>query len=232
MSLSIDKVRCDSDSAAEIVETILIDNPSTLACFTCSFQAEDVVVLDLLRKRRPNIPVLFLETGYHFPETYEFRDKLARDWKLNLVNVLPKKTVAQQENELGILYRAEPTKCCQLRKVEPLLEALEPFEIWFTGLRREQSPTRKNLKKLEDHQLPVGKTLLKVSPLADWTWAEVWKYTGANGLAYLPQYDQGYLSIGCQPCTAIPEDPQNPRSGRWGGQKLECGIHTFSERSE
>jgi phosphoadenosine phosphosulfate reductase len=119
-----------------------------------------------------------------------------------------------------------------LRKVEPLLEALESFEIWFTGLRREQSPTRKNLKKVEQHRLPIGKTLLKVSPLADWTWGQVWEYTGGNGLSYLPQYDQGYLSIGCQPCTAIPDDPRNPRSGRWSGKKLECGIHTFSERSQ
>ncbi len=232
MHLTRNFADADSLSAPEIVENILINNPSTLACFTCSFQAEDVIVLDLLRKRRPNIPVLFLETGYHFAETYEFRDKLAHDWKLNLVNVTPKNTVAQQESEFGILYRAEPTKCCQLRKVEPLLQALEAFEIWFTGLRREQSPTRKNLKKIEQHRLPVGKSLLKISPLADWTWAQVWEYTGANRLAYLPQYDQGYLSIGCEPCTAIPEDPGNSRSGRWGGQKLECGIHTVSERSQ
>ncbi len=232
MSISKHILYSDSGSSTEIVENILINNPSTLACFTCSFQAEDVIVLDLLRKHRPNIPVLFLETGYHFAETYEFRDKLARDWKLNLVNVIPQKTVSQQESEFGILYRAEPTKCCQLRKVEPLLQALEPFDIWFTGLRREQSPTRKNLKIIEEHQLPVGKTLLKVSPLADWTWTQVWEFTGANRLPYLPQYNRGYLSIGCEPCTAIPDDPNNPRSGRWGGQKLECGIHTFSERSQ
>jgi phosphoadenosine phosphosulfate reductase len=232
MQISRDFAHVDRGSAVELIENILTNSPGTLACFTCSFQAEDVIVLNLLRKWRPNIPVLFLETGYHFAETYEFRDKLARDWKLNLINVVPQKTVAQQESALGILYRQDPTKCCQLRKVEPLLQALAPFEIWFTGLRREQSPTRKNLKRIEEHQLPTGKTLLKVSPIADWTWAQIWEYTGANRLAYLPQYDQGYLSIGCQPCTAIPDDPQNPRSGRWGGQKLECGIHTFSERSQ
>jgi phosphoadenosine phosphosulfate reductase len=201
-------------------------------CFTCSFQAEDVIVLHLLRKRVPAIPVLFLETGYHFRETYEFRDKLTREWQLNLENVIPKKTVAEQEAEFGVLNRAEPSKCCHLRKVEPLLNALEPFQIWFTGLRREQSPTRKNLEKVEHHRLPTGKTLLKVSPLAEWTWAQVWEYTGANRISYLPQYDQGYLSIGCQPCTAIPDDPANPRSGRWGGTKLECGIHTFSEKDQ
>jgi phosphoadenosine phosphosulfate reductase len=178
------------------------------------------------------VPVLFLETGYHFAETYEFRDKLTREWQLNLVNVVPRQTVAEQESAFGVLYRSEPTKCCQLRKVEPLMEALEPFEIWFTGLRREQSPTRKNLKKVEQHRLPSGKSLLKVSPLADWKWGQVWEYTGGNNLSYLPQYDQGYLSIGCEPCTAIPDDPANPRSGRWNGKKLECGIHTFSEKGQ
>jgi phosphoadenosine phosphosulfate reductase len=219
----------ETGNAFDVVESILASYAQSSVCLTCSFQAEDIIVLDLLRQRLPRIPVLFLETGYHFAETYEFRDKLVQEWQLNLVNVAPRKTVAEQEAGLGILYRDEPTKCCQLRKVEPLLEALEPFEIWFTGLRREQSPTRKNLKKAEEHRLPIGKTLLKVSPLADWTWAQVWEYTGAKALSYLPQYDQGYLSIGCQPCTSLPDDPSNPRSGRWSGRKLECGIHTFSE---
>ena len=228
----IDVESLETGSAIDVVESVLANHPESQACLTCSFQAEDIIVLDLLRQRLPNIPVLFLETGYHFAETYEFRDKLAKEWHLNLVNVVPRKTVAQQEAEFGILYHEEPTKCCQLRKVEPLLEALEPFEIWFTGLRREQSPTRKNLKKVEQHRLPIGKTLLKVSPLADWTWGQVWEYTGGKGFSYLPQYDQGYLSIGCQPCTAIPDDPRNPRSGRWNGKKLECGIHTLSERSQ
>jgi phosphoadenosine phosphosulfate reductase len=232
MHLLIDVESLETGSAIDVVESVLASHAEARVCLTCSFQAEDIIVLDLLRQRLPNIPVLFLETGYHFPETYEFRDKLAKEWQLNLVNVVPRKTVAQQEAEFGILYREEPTKCCQLRKVEPLLEALEPFEIWFTGLRREQSPTRKNLKKVEQHRLPTGKTLLKVSPLADWTWGQVWEYTGGKGLSYLPQYEQGYLSIGCQPCTAIPDDPRNPRSGRWSGKKLECGIHTFSERSQ
>ena len=221
----------ESRGADEVIDAVLAQH-SGRRCFTCSFQAEDVVVLDLLRKRVPDIPVLFLETGYHFAETYEFRDRLARDWRLNLVNVLPKRTVQEQESALGILYREDPTRCCKLRKVDPLFSALAPFDTWFTGLRREQSVTRKNLKKIELHQLPDGKSLTKVSPLADWTWGQIWEYTGGQKLAYLPQYDQGYFSIGCEPCTALPEDPNNPRSGRWGGKKLECGIHTFSERSQ
>lgn len=218
-------------TAEAVLEQVLSTHGLSGTCLTCSFQAEDIIVLDLLRKLIPEIPVLFLETGYHFAETYEFRDRLTREWNLNLVNVTPEKTVAEQESEFGILYRNEPTKCCQLRKVDPLFRALKSFDLWFTGMRREQSPTRKNLRKAEEHRLPSGETVLKVSPLADWTWGKVWEYISANHLDYLPQYDRGYASIGCQPCTAVPDDPSNPRSGRWGGKKLECGIHTFSERA-
>src|SRR6202171_2503393 len=147
----------ESLSPEEALETILAANQNAHVCLTSSFQAEDMVVAHLLRKRVPGSPVLFLDTGYHFPQTYEYRDRMTRQWSLNLVNVLPAQTVALQESAFGILYRSEPTRCCQLRKVEPLMRALEPFDIWFTGLRREQSPTRKNLKKLELHRLPTGK---------------------------------------------------------------------------
>jgi phosphoadenosine phosphosulfate reductase len=201
-------------------------------CVTCSFQAEDIVVLDLLRRRMPNIPVLFLDTGYHFAQTYAYRDRMTRTWDLNLVNIVPRKSVAEQEAELGLLNRTDPGQCCHLRKVEPLFEALQQFDVWFTGLRREQSPTRRNLKVLEQHELPTGKLLEKVSPLAAWDWKQVWNYTLENKIAYLPLYDAGYRSIGCEPCTAIPEEGADPRTGRWRGTKLECGIHTFSKRAE
>ncbi len=230
--MEVDRIaeELESLTAEQALEAVLAAKQSTHVCLTSSFQAEDMVVAHLLRKRMPDLPVLFLDTGYHFPQTYEYRDRMTREWSLNLVNVLPTQTVTEQESAFGILYRSEPTRCCELRKVEPLMRALEPFDVWFTGLRREQSPTRKNLKKIEEHRLPSGRKLLKVSLLADWTWGQVWEYTAKNQISYLPQYDQGYLSIGCEPCTAIPDDPNNPRSGRWGGTKLECGIHTFSER--
>jgi len=232
MTTVVDVENPASRTADEVIDLVLAGGSGPRACITCSFQAEDIVLLHQLRKHLPQIPVLFLETGYHFSETYKFRDRLTVEWDLNLVNVLPEKTVREQEAEWGLLYRSDPSACCQLRKVAPLVKALEPFDVWFTGLRREQSPTRANLKKIEQHRLPSGKTLLKVSPLADWTWGQVWEYTGKNQLSYLPQYDQGYASIGCEPCTALPHDPGNPRSGRWGGRKLECGIHTFSECAE
>ena len=213
--------------AEEVIEAVLAGAWERRACITCSFQAEGVALLHMLRKRVARIPVLFLETGYHFAETYEFRNRLAREWELNLVNVMPEKTVREQEAQFGILYREEPSKCCEMRKVEPLMRALEGYEIWFTGLRREQSPTRRNVRKAEEHWLTSRKRLLKVNPLADWTEGQVWRYTRENRLPYLPQYDRGYTSIGCEPCTDLPSDASNPRSGRWEGKKLECGIHVI-----
>ncbi len=201
------------------------------ACITNSFQIEDMVVLYLLRQIDPQIPVLFLDTGYHFAETYAYRDRMAEEWKLNLISLEAPQSVADQESAFGILNRADPTRCCGLRKVEPLMRGLQDYDIWFTGLRREQSSTRKNLRKVEHHTLPSGKTLLKVSPLAAWDSKQVWNSIVRNNIGHLPLYDRGYPSIGCQPCTSIPDDPNNPRSGRWCGQKLECGIHTFTENN-
>src|SRR5260370_6446635 len=163
----------ESSAPEEALESVLEANQSAHVCLTSSFQAEDMAVAHFLRKRVPDVPVLFLDTGYHFRQTYEYRDRITREWSLNLVNVLPAQTVAEQESAFGILYRSEPTRCCQLRKVEPLMRALEPFDIWFTGLRREQSPTRKNLKKIEEHRFPSEKKFLKWSLLAGWTWSHV-----------------------------------------------------------
>ena len=205
----------------------VLEQHSGRPCLTCSFQAEDVIVLHMLRQVRPDIPVLFLDTGYHFPETYEYRDRLARQWQLNLINLLPALTRQEQEARHGQLYVTQPDQCCKLRKVEPLWRALAGYEIWFTGLRREQSPTRASLSPVENHVLPSGKSLLKVSPLALWSWKEVWSYLRVNEIQYLPLYDQGYTSVGCQPCTTVPLEAGDLRSGRWGGKKLECGIHTF-----
>ena len=200
------------------------------ACITSSFQAECVVLVHLLKEQRPEIPVLFLETGYHFPETLAYRDQMTRDWNLNLVNLEAKQSVKDQEALFGILNQIEPSKCCGLRKVEPLFAGLANYDTWFTALRREQSPTRANLQEVEPFKLPAGKTLEKVSPLAAWTNKDVWQYLSRYDIPALSLYDQGFTSIGCQPCTVLPFDPANPRSGRWQGkQKLECGIHIQAE---
>ena len=201
-----------------------------LACVTSSFQTECVALVHMIVAQKPDIPVLFLETGYHFPETLAYRDKIASEWKLNLRNLESKQSVADQEAQFGILNQTAPDKCCKLRKVGPLFEGLSEFELWFTGLRREQSPTRANLQEVEPFKLPSGKTLEKISPLAGWTNREVWQYLGKHGIPALPLYDQGYTSIGCAPCTAKPIDPEDLRSGRWQGKgKLECGIHIQAE---
>jgi phosphoadenosine phosphosulfate reductase len=211
------------DTARETVREALKAKGDT--CLTCSFQAEDMVALYLLREHLPDVPVLFLETGYHFKEVYAYRDEMTSRYELNLVNVMPQRTVAEQESQFGLLYQSQPDQCCKLRKVGPLFAALENYQVWFTGLRRVQSPTRANLQAIDSFPLPSGKRLVKVSPLADWTDKDVWDFAREHDIPLLALYDAGYTSIGCEPCTALPLDQANARSGRWAGRKLECGIH-------
>jgi phosphoadenosine phosphosulfate reductase len=191
---------------------------SAAPCITCSFQAEDVVVVDMIRQLRPSIPVLFLETFHHFAETLAYRDEIASRWRLNLINV------KAPEPRIG-LWQTSTTDCCARHKVGPLFAALDGYDAWFTGLRREQSPSRANLAEVEEFRLPSGKVLSKINALASWTTREVWQYARERDIRLLPLYDAGFSSIGCEPCTSVPLDPLNPRSGRWAGQKLECGIH-------
>ena len=214
-------------AAREVVSQQLLGRQD--ACVTSSFQAEDMVVLHLATRITPNIPVLFLETGYHFRETYEYRDRMTAEWNLNLINLMPAITVAEQESQFGILNQTAPDKCCDIRKVKPLFAGLEDYAVWFTGLRREQSKTRANLQVVDQFTLPSGKALRKISPLADWTTRDVWQYASEHNIPLLPLYEKGYSSIGCEPCTRLPLDPNDPRSGRWSGQKIECGIHVQAE---
>jgi len=192
---------------------------------TCSFQAEDVLLAKLAIELDPQIPILFLDTGYHFAETYSYRDKIAADWKLNLINLLPEKTVAEQELEHGLLYQSAPDQCCKLRKVEPLFKAVAEYRVWLTGLRREQARSRAALEESALFTLPGGKQVLKLAPLAEWATRDVWYACEQLNIPLLPLYERGYSSIGCEPCTTLPLDPNDPRSGRWAGRKVECGIH-------
>jgi phosphoadenosine phosphosulfate reductase len=212
------------DNASALIHDVLSENAAA-SCVTCSFQTECMALVDLVIAQQPNIPVLFLETGYHFPETYAYRDQMTEQMHLNLVNLSAKMSIAEQESQFGILNQTAPDRCCGIRKVEPLFRGLGDYGVWFTALRREQSPTRANLQSVDHFKLPTGHQLLKVSPLADWTNADVWAYLKRRGIPVLPLYEQGYTSIGCAPCTTPPLDPNNPRSGRWAGHKLECGIH-------
>jgi phosphoadenosine phosphosulfate reductase len=191
---------------------------ATTPCVTSSFQAEDVVLVHLLREVKPDIPVLFLETFHHFPQTLTYRDEIASKWQLNLINL------KAPEPSIG-LWQTSTDDCCARHKVGPLFGALEGYDTWFTGLRREQSPSRANLQHVEPFTLKSGTPIRKVSPLAEWTMKDVWQYAKAHDIPLMPLYELGYSSIGCEPCTSLPLDPSNPRSGRWQGQKLECGIH-------
>jgi phosphoadenosine phosphosulfate reductase len=211
-------------AAAQALVAAHVKGAST-ECVTCSFQAEDMVVLHMVRAHYPHVPVLFLDTGYHFAETYAYRDQMAAAWDLNLINLKPRQSVPEQEAQFGILHQSAPDQCCRLRKVEPLFAALANYETWFTGMRREQAKSRAQLQALDQFTLPGGKQLLKINPLAEWTTRDVWYYAQEHSIALLPLYDKGYSSIGCEPCTSLPSDPNDPRSGRWSGRKQECGIH-------
>ena len=204
------------DQARQTIERAM--SSAQTPCITSSFQAECVVLTHMLRDVRPDIPVLFLDTFHHFAQTLAYRDELSERWGLNLINL------RAQTPSVG-LWQAESTEaCCKRHKVEPLFSALEGYDTWFTALRRDQSPSRANLKEVEPFKLP-GRTISRVAPIAGWTARDVWAYAKAHDIPLLPLYELGYTSIGCEPCTAVPFDPQNPRSGRWQGQKLECGIH-------
>jgi len=194
-------------------------------CLTCSFQAEGVLLARLAAEIDPEIPILFLDTGYHFAETYAYRDRIAREWGLNLINLLPGKTVAEQEAEFGKLHEFAPDRCCALRKVEPLFKAVAEYRVWLTGLRREQAKSRATLEESSMFALPGGQLVLKVAPLVAWTTRDVWYACEELGIPLLPLYARGYSSIGCEPCTSLPLDPNDLRSGRWAGRKAECGIH-------
>jgi phosphoadenosine phosphosulfate reductase len=210
-------------STLELIERVL-DRPLR-AAVTCSFQAGGVALVHMLRRYEPDIPVLFVDTGYHFPETLAFRDRLASEWSLNLFVLSPEATVASHEANHGLLYRSDPDRCCAVRKVEPVQRALDGFEVWFTGLRRDQAPTRAHIRKVERKLLPSGRVIEKANPLADWSWHDVLSYHDHHSIPLHPLHLEGYPSIGCAPCT-MPARIHDPRSGRWNGQKTECGLHT------
>ena len=206
-------------SESDALELVAAEVESAAApCVTSSFQAECVVLVHMLQQVRPMIPVLFLDTVHHFPQTLAYRDEIASKWGLNLI------TLRAAEPAPG-LWQQDLKACCGKHKVQPLFGALEHHDTWFTGLRRDQSPTRAMLEPIESFTLPTGKALRKISPLAHWRTKDVWTYAKAHQIPLLPLYELGYTSIGCEPCTSLPLDPSNDRSGRWGGQKLECGIH-------
>lgn len=190
----------------------------------CSFGAEDVVLVDMLQKISPATDIFYLDTDFHFQETYETRDRIAARYGIRFVQVKPALTPEEQAQQYGDeLWKKDPNACCNLRKVEPLKAILAKYEAWITGIRRDQAPTRANAKKVE-YDTKFG--LVKFNPLADWTSDRVWDYIRKHDLIYNPLHECNYPSIGCEYCTRPVMPGEDPRAGRWAGsEKTECGLH-------
>ncbi|ACY97360.1 MULTISPECIES: phosphoadenylyl-sulfate reductase [Thermomonospora] len=191
-------------------------------CLTSSMS--DAALIHLVSKVKPGIDVLFVDTGYHFAETIGTRDAVEAVYPVNVINVTPTRTVAEQEAALGPrLYGRNPDLCCHLRKVEPLSRALEGYMAWFSGIRREETPSRRDRKVVE---WDGRRGMVKVNPILNWTQQEMDDYIADNGVLVNPLHYDGYPSIGCAPCTRPVAPGEDPRSGRWAGLgKTECGIH-------
>ena len=196
---------------------------------TSSFGPESGVLLHMLSRVDPAVPVLFLETGYHFPETLEYKAKLAG--LLGLTNVVDlradeKEKAAFVAKHGGVPYEKDPDGCCHINKVEPLDRALKNYDAWMSGIRRGQTDFRKSVRIVEEYE----GGLYKISPLANFTSRDTWWYLKEHQIPQHPLFEKGYMSVGCWPCTRPIQAGDDERSGRWAGKnKKECGIHTFKE---
>ena len=191
---------------------------------TASFNTGGLVLAHLMSRLDPRVPVIFLDTGLHFAETYAFKDEVAARYGLNLVELRP-------HTDPGPLYQTDPDRCCAIRKVEPLRRAMAGFDAWISALRRDQAQTRSAVDVLEYHEADDGRPVVKVFPLAHWSREDVWRYIRAHELPTHPLLEQGYTSIGCWPCTRPTRPGEPERAGRWSGWgKTECGLHTFTTR--
>ena len=204
--------RFEPESASGIIRWA-VDTFHPHLCMTASMT--DAVLIDLAVKVEPAIEVVFIDTGYHFPETLETMERVRRHYGLNLRIM----TVPPHDEEL---WKVDPENCCSAVKVGQLDRALEGKAAWMSGLRREETANRV--------QAPIVardlRGLVKINPLATWTQLDVDGYIADHDVIVNPLQTQGYLSIGCQPCTHLPTDPNDPRSGRWvGSNKTECGLH-------
>lgn len=193
----------------------------------CSFGAEDVVLVDMIHRLQPRIPLFYLDTDFLFEETYAVRDRVVAKYGLRPDQVFQIKsllTPERQAQEYGeALWTRDPDRCCYLRKVEPMSRALQGYSAWITGIRREQAPSRAQAGLVEwDERFG----LVKFNPLAKWTSADVWTYIHVHEVPYNPLHDQHYPSIGCTHCTAPVMPGEDSRGGRWKNKpKTECGLH-------
>jgi phosphoadenosine phosphosulfate reductase len=211
------------DASAQEIIRWATDAFGTRICVTSSMT--DAVIIHLASSVRPGIDVVFLDTGYHFPETVGTRDAVEAVYPITLVNVTPTRTVAEQDAELGPrLYGRNPDLCCYLRKVEPLERTLRHnYDAWISGVRRDETLARRSTPVVAwDNK----RQMVKVNPIARWTADQVDEYIASEGVLVNPLVYDGYPSIGCRTCTARVEAGADPRSGRWAGTgKTECGLH-------
>ncbi len=192
---------------------------------TCSFQHDGVVLAHLLSTTAPWVAVVFLETGFHFPETLAYKDEIVRRFGLNLKELraaMPREEFARKH---GLdLWKRDPDLCCAINKVEPLKAALEGVRCWINGRRRDQTATRKTIRVVERFEGGMH----KVNPMAGWNAADTYRYMQKHGIPEHPLFEKGYASIGCAPCTRPILAGEDERAGRWSGTgKTECGIHTL-----
>lgn len=189
----------------------------------CSM-AGDTILPHLVSQAHPGVDVIFLETGYHFPETLGTRAELAQVLDITVIDALPELSVAEQDAQYGKdLFATDPGACCGMRKVEPLNRALSGYSAWVTGVRREDNALRRNAGLVE---WDATHHMVKINPIAAWTFDDVIEYADTHAMPVNPLLTEGYPSIGCQPCTRKVQPGEDPRAGRWAGlAKTECGIH-------
>lgn len=192
-------------------------------CLTSSFQTQSVPLLYLVSQSIPDTPILFLDTGFHFSETLEFRDKLIEMFGLNVINISTGLGHDNFKFQYGNLYEIDPDLCCHINKTQPLQEALEGYDAWIAGVRGDQTENRSQLEVF--NKMQNGRT--KICPLINWTKKDLWTFHSQNDLPSHPLFSQGYLSVGCAPCTRPIGVGEDERAGRWTNNcKTECGIHT------
>jgi phosphoadenosine phosphosulfate reductase len=198
----------------------------------CSFGGvSGMALLDMVMRIDPRVPVFYIDTDVLFPETYATRDRAAGRYGFRPLAFTAELTLAEQAERHGeALWARDPDACCAIRKVAPNQRALEGRRAWISGLRRDQSETRREIRRVE-WDAKFG--LVKINPLVDWTEKQVWAYVVANDVPYNPLHDRGYPSIGCTHCTRPVAPGEDPRAGRWSGfGKTECGLHVQEDEAK
>lgn len=212
---------------AEMLLRFLLRAYEGRVALSASFGGGGVVLAHMVSRIDARVPVLFLDTGFHFPETIAFKERFAQRYGLRVVDLSTARDATPDH-----LYRADPDGCCRIRKVEPMRRALADFDVWITALRREQSETRRSIGVVEEEAIDQ-KSILKVMPLAHWSRRHVEEYLAAHEVPSHPLLERGYTSIGCWPCTRPTVAGEPERAGRWSGTaKTECGLHTFERLNE